>query len=998
MAVEPAASTCRVKSYRVPAFLSWLSSAMVGLATWVLLASQALSAEFVFSGGLSGRITTNPPSAITGTYSFAATGPSTQSLDAIPNGLSFFSQVPDVVWNLDSTFTANISAPGFRYRLRIAGNNGSGGSFGAFFDQYTFDFPGATGTGTIDDPLDQLTAESTMAGRTTFLQRRTNETVPPGLPAGIECRAHSTGAIANNCLRWSSLSPAISGSGTVNFRANSGRNREGFLFTIMSEADIRVSKTVADGLLSPGESSSFEITVEHLGDAQQSAAIDLRIQESLPASIIAGPPTFTSTGGFRGTPAYSGGVLHIDTLDFGQTLTMTLPFTLSTDAVPGATVTNTIDPASITMVQTDPNDNHGPLSASFLVASPGLFLEKTGLLDIGSDGVANVGDRITYTFRVKNTSDVPLQNVQLSDPLLLGPNGTLVGGAIDSLAPGTVDSTTFTGTYSLTQADIDAGQVINSATVSGMDPGGATVSDVSDDPSNPRNVDPDGDGNPDDPTVTAIVSYPSLIDAIGDDLTAILEDDRATTIALQSRQARDFAAGALDRLRDHSGHECEAAVNRYLNARPILFDTDKAIIKPENGPVLDDIARILRTCERRAFEIAGHTDSDASDAYNLVLSKRRVEAVLRALGARGVDTSGYRTQGYGESRPIDTNATAQGKARNRRVAFILLEDQARFDNCKGEADLDRTFSLRADGSTVSADGGLVHQSHNCAKGVWQTFAGSLNYLELDRGLSQALLNLSYRKEWFANSDNVLGYFVGLYGSNSHITRRADGDIDGYGFNAGLYGANRLNTGLYVDYYLGGAAGRHDFDLAFNRSIGTIRATGDYTYIAGFAGVALSGEIDRETYRYVPRAGIDYAYAPSSDVDVIARLNGISQSGLAGLTSLRNTRLFTEVRVERDINDGAALLAFTPVLACYGSNGDVDSACGIGAELAFESFNETANDWQHSLRLSAERGDGYSILSFAAEVSKQLGAGQVGARADVDEGGNVSLNGSYELAF
>jgi len=101
-------------------------------------------------------------------------------------------------------------------------------------------------------------------------------------------------------------------------------------------------------------------------------------------------------------------------------------------------------------------------------------------------------------------------------------------------------------------------------------------------------------------------------------------------------------------------------VNARLRAENILFDTDKAIIKPESERILDELALILGGCSGGAFEIAGHTDSDASDSYNIDLSQRRVEAVLRALTARGVDTSGYIARGYGESQPIVSNATPWG--------------------------------------------------------------------------------------------------------------------------------------------------------------------------------------------------------------------------------------------------------------------------------------------------------------------------------------------------
>ncbi|KAA3619053.1 MAG: gliding motility-associated C-terminal domain-containing protein [Flavobacterium sp.] len=78
------------------------------------------------------------------------------------------------------------------------------------------------------------------------------------------------------------------------------------------------------------------------------------------------------------------------------------------------------------------------------------------------------------------------------------------GGPIAVLQPGEVDDTTFTGTYVITQADIDAGEVVNQAVATGYDINGNEVTDLSDDPNDPTNFDANGDGEPDDPTVTIL--------------------------------------------------------------------------------------------------------------------------------------------------------------------------------------------------------------------------------------------------------------------------------------------------------------------------------------------------------------------------------------------------------------------------------------------------------------------------------------------------------------
>jgi gliding motility-associated-like protein/uncharacterized repeat protein (TIGR01451 family) len=93
------------------------------------------------------------------------------------------------------------------------------------------------------------------------------------------------------------------------------------------------------------------------------------------------------------------------------------------------------------------------------------------------------------------------------------PGLDLIGGPIAQLLPGEVDSTTFTATYVITQADLDIGSVTNSASVSSERPGGDLddptddIADTSDDPNDTSDTDNNGDGNPDDPTVTEVNAF-----------------------------------------------------------------------------------------------------------------------------------------------------------------------------------------------------------------------------------------------------------------------------------------------------------------------------------------------------------------------------------------------------------------------------------------------------------------------------------------------------------
>ena len=102
----------------------------------------------------------------------------------------------------------------------------------------------------------------------------------------------------------------------------------------------------------------------------------------------------------------------------------------------------------------------------------------------------------------------------------------------------------------------------------------------------------------------------------------------------------------------------------------ILFDVDKYDLRPEAERALTSLAVVLKEADVKAFQIDGHTDSDASDEHNQVLSENRANAVKNFLAAQGL-TAEITINGYGESRPIATNDTPEGKQKNRRVEIII---------------------------------------------------------------------------------------------------------------------------------------------------------------------------------------------------------------------------------------------------------------------------------------------------------------------------------------
>ncbi len=113
-------------------------------------------------------------------------------------------------------------------------------------------------------------------------------------------------------------------------------------------------------------------------------------------------------------------------------------------------------------------------------------------------------------------------------------------------------------------------------------------------------------------------------------------------------------------------------VKKKIVLRNVHFDFNKAIIRPDAKPVLDEAVQILKTEEPSAAVIVeGHTDSVGSEAYNMKLSHRRADAVRSYLVRDGIAANRIQTEGFGKTRPVASNATADGRAQNRRVELHL---------------------------------------------------------------------------------------------------------------------------------------------------------------------------------------------------------------------------------------------------------------------------------------------------------------------------------------
>jgi outer membrane protein OmpA-like peptidoglycan-associated protein len=113
------------------------------------------------------------------------------------------------------------------------------------------------------------------------------------------------------------------------------------------------------------------------------------------------------------------------------------------------------------------------------------------------------------------------------------------------------------------------------------------------------------------------------------------------------------------------------AVKKKLVLRGVNFDFNKYNIRPDAAPILDEAAKTLQEAGEVTVSVDGYTDSIGSDGYNQRLSMQRANAVKAYLEAHGVAASRLTAKGFGKSDPVANNATAEGRAQNRRVELIV---------------------------------------------------------------------------------------------------------------------------------------------------------------------------------------------------------------------------------------------------------------------------------------------------------------------------------------
>ncbi len=145
-------------------------------------------------------------------------------------------------------------------------------------------------------------------------------------------------------------------------------------------------------------------------------------------------------------------------------------------------------------------------------------------------------------------------------------------------------------------------------------------------------------------------------------------------LAFDLTSAAAQTAPAPDQPFDREAMEQALQTRQDYDLHGIHFDSDKAVIQPQSGPLLDDVATVLESFPDWTLRIVGHTDASGDAGHNQALSLQRAEAVRSALVERGIDAGRLEAAGVGADRPVAANETAEGRELNRRVELMRVSD------------------------------------------------------------------------------------------------------------------------------------------------------------------------------------------------------------------------------------------------------------------------------------------------------------------------------------
>ena len=536
-----------------------------------------------------------------------------------------------------------------------------------------------------------------------------------------------------------------------------------------------------------------------------------------------------------------------------------------------------------------------------------------------------------------------LTAVSVSDPLpglsAVSWQSNSNGSAQGTLLPG--ETATFTATLAVTQEQVDAGSIQNTASVTGSPPSGPAVVD--------------------DASVTVAVDQKREIALVkkgsvqGDQVTFTYVATNTGNITLFNvsviEERSNFSGtGALPAPAYKSGganldEDPADARNDLVPGESVTWTASYTMTKA-------DIAAgvLINQAEARSKSPDGRDVADPSGTTGENDDPTRVEVKLIDIVKNELkDALSDHLQG------LITVESGLFSSLAGKGAERLRSPEDCIDSDPNAVNGNFLAEYNPDGFVLNADAAVHKLLSSCAERTRYILDSQIDVRHMDE-VTAATVSGTLIRETLVDEGTLFGQFAGGYFDLPAGGDDYDGTITGIGLHAGVYGARRVGDDLIADGYLAVSAGRQTFDLKLGEGL-SIVAEGESRYAAGYAGAALSGEMEVRDFVVEPRVSFDTAYAMPWMESLELSLGDLQQRASLdlpelGLVRITNQFRFTPVGMT-SADAGGFTWAATPLAFCqYNFGNESDLKCGGGLGLDLGYMNES-RDKEFRISLSAE---------------------------------------------
>ncbi|PKF48755.1 hypothetical protein, partial [Enterovibrio nigricans] len=300
--------------------------------------------------------------------------------------------------------------------------------------------------------------------------------------------------------------------------------------------------------------------------------------------------------------------------------------------------------------------------------------------------------------------------------------------------------------------------------------------------------------------------------------------------------------------------------------------------------------------------------------------------------------------------------------------------------------------------TTSAQGTFGNKSKSCGSGVSTSLDGTYSVdVSDDLDIKSFKSTFNFLKEWANSSTSFSGLSFGGYGKDSAVSRNnAEGNITGVGINVGYYGATIYNIAS-LQYYVALGGGYHSYELDFsNYDGGDINSNGDYKYLAGLTGLAISTEKNLQEFLFKPRIGVNLSYAVTSKASIYASQGNENSHLEFDLPNYSGVKYYVDGDISRQVIISGYENKFTVTPKLWHSDNNVyGQDNGKEIEFEYEFLSQYSNlDLSYSIGKSGV----YTSKSIKAKFTRNIEIGQLSFGSNFAKSGEANFELSFNADF